>query len=77
VALLLKLKVPKLEQTWAPVSGQNQWGRAVKQIWSSELRIREHNKLQMFCDVKNWRQAYGLLNAGTDIIIIYYTIVNS
>jgi hypothetical protein len=39
---------------------------------SCEARAR--NKLWMFCDVKNRRQAYGLINSETAIIIIIIII---
>jgi hypothetical protein len=62
-------------QLYASVSGQNrQGGRAVKaqQNCSSEWRVRDRNMLCMFCDVKNRRQAYGLINAETAIITIIW-----
>jgi hypothetical protein len=40
-----------------------------QQNWSSELRVQDRNKLRIFCDVKNRRQAYDPINAETAIII--------
>jgi hypothetical protein len=60
---------PKL---YAPVSSQNrQRGRAVTHgKFEGELGVQARNKLWMSCNVKNWRQAYGLINAETAILLL-------